>query len=114
MMRIHRLLQVVQLEDTQIRKVERLLEVRLPSVTDSDFESQAKLVEESVERFKSWFDERSSEAAFIETFKLYANPRSKEEEDKAGWLPDDEKLLALIKGWPAKARVMSALAAQLA
>ena len=112
MMRIHRLLQTVQLEDTQIRKAERLLGVRLPSVTDSDFEPRAKLVEEAVGAFKSWFDERKSDPAFVEAFKLYANPLAKEEEDqKKGKLPDDEKLLARIQEWPvSRAKRMSALA----
>jgi hypothetical protein len=108
MMRIHRMLQTVYLEDTQIRKVERLLGVRLPSVTDSDFEDQTKVVERAVGTFKAWFEDRKSDLEFLDIFKLYANPRSQEEENQKK-APDDEKLLARIQSWPAVKR-MSALA----
>lgn len=103
MMRIHRLLETVQLHDTQIRKVERLLGTRLPSVTDSDFEPQTLLVEEAVGKFGLWLSERKDDPEFVETFKLYAHPRLKEEEKKKkGEIPDDEELLARIQGWPAR------------
>lgn len=101
MMRIHGLLQAVHLEDSQIRKAERVLGTRLPSVMDADFEGQAKLVEEAVGRFKAWYEERESDPSFVKAFKLYANPCLKEEEDKRkGKLPSDEELLARIQGWP--------------
>ena len=103
MMRIHRLLEKVQLEDAQIRKVEKLLKTRLPSVTDSDFEAQAKLVEEAVWTFKAWFVEREPDPKFVEAFKLYTMPCLNE--DKIKQVPDDEYLLVRILGWPASARI---------
>lgn len=109
MMRIHKLLQTVKLEDVQIRKVEKLIGTRLPSVTDSDFEDRARIVGEHVEKFKAWFDARKSDSEFVKVFKSYAHPRlDPEEEDdedddkEARMALRDEELFKRLKEWPAK------------
>jgi arginyl-tRNA--protein-N-Asp/Glu arginylyltransferase len=111
MMRVHKLLETVKLDDVQIRKVERLIGTRLPSVMDVDFEEQAKRVEEHVGKFKEWFEARKSDTEFLKLFKLYANPREKDETAKAsGKLPSDEELFKRLREWPAKSLVAVAAA----